>query len=195
MFRPLRPGAAGALQSLVLGLLLLCTDAARAQSRLPPPALAGVVKDTAWAELLGRALFWDTVAVLSASPATAQVTQQARAVRAPSGAQTTADQIARTLLAHRPLDKYVWLIQRAFDDSLWKGADGARVERNFALIWRISTLLYESTLQSGPATLRVCKPNADGSEFECSDEAEPVRIVPIPSQGPAPISQDQPTVG
>lgn len=193
MSRSLRPRAARALKTLVLGLLVLGTVAARAQSTWPAPP-AAVVKDEAWAEVLGQALFWDTVDVMTASSAASYVAAPAPESRQP-GPQHTAEQVARILLAHRPLDGYLWLIQQAFDDSLWKGPDQGQLERNFPLIWSISTSLYESTLQSSPARLHVCTPNPAGDAFDCRDEAEPARMVPIPSQGPALLSQDQPAIG
>jgi len=48
-------------------VLFLGTRAARAQEPQPLPDLTGIVKDDGWARILGKALFWDTVASASGS--------------------------------------------------------------------------------------------------------------------------------
>jgi hypothetical protein len=42
--------------------LSIAIHAAHAQERASPPDLSGIVKDEGWARILGKALFWDTVA-------------------------------------------------------------------------------------------------------------------------------------
>jgi hypothetical protein len=97
---------------------------------------------------------------------------------------SAAGQVARTVLAHQSLDKYLWLIRQAYDDSLWKGGDRARIDQHIPLIWRTSIMLYESTLNASPHRVRVCTPAADGESFDCRDEVERAKIVPIPAQAP-----------
>ena len=49
--------------------------------------------------------------------------------------------------------------------------------------------------KNAPALLRVCTPNADGETFECHDETMPIRIVPIPSQGPILVRDSRNVLG
>jgi hypothetical protein len=104
-------------------------------------------------------------------------------------------QVARAVLARRSLDKYLWLIRQAYDDSMWKGGDRAAIERHFPLIWRTSIMLYESTLGASPHRVHVCTPGADIDEFDCHDEIERARMVPIPAQAPLLGLQHQPNMG
>jgi hypothetical protein len=62
---PARPLAAVA--ALTLTAIQLIPSAARAQDRPPVPDFTGIVKDEGWARILGKALFWDTVARASGS--------------------------------------------------------------------------------------------------------------------------------
>ncbi|HEY3784226.1 MAG TPA: hypothetical protein VGL55_02985 [Steroidobacteraceae bacterium] len=155
---------------------------AAAGSDSPPPEIS-IVRDAAWAEVLGRTLFWDTAQAMTAAQSD------------PESTPGDAIQVAQALLARHSLDRYRWLIERAFKDSVWQGPGDARLRANFALIWRLSTRLYESTLQGRPANLRVCRPDLGSDEFKCAEEAEPVRIIPIPSQGPALIPANPPAIG
>ncbi len=127
--------------------------------------------------MLGETLFKDTVEVMSDSPvpppASASVSDK-----------SAVGQVARTVLANRSLDKYLWLIRQSFDDSLWKGGDRARIEQHFPLIWRTSILLYESTLNASPHRVRVCSPTDDVDVFDCRDEIDRAKIVPIPAEAP-----------
>jgi hypothetical protein len=93
------------------------------------------------------------------------------------------------------LDKYLWLIRQAYDDALWKGGDRARIEQHFPLIWRTSIMLYESTLNASPHRVRVCTPGTDGESFDCRDEIERAKVVPIPAQAPLLGLLHQPNVG
>jgi len=104
-------------------------------------------------------------------------------------------QVARTLLAHQPLDKYLWLIRRAYDDSLWRGGDRARIAQHFSLIWRTSIMLYESSLAASPTRVRVCTPDDSGDGFDCRDELERAKVVPIPAQMPILGAQHLPNIG
>jgi hypothetical protein len=106
-----------------------------------------------------------------------------------------AGRVARTVLAHQKLDKYLWLIQQAYDDTLWRGGDRIRIEQHFPLIWRTSIMLYEATLNASPHRVRVCTPGDDGDSFDCRDEVERARIVPIPAQAPIISSSHEPTTG
>lgn len=153
------------------------------------------VKDKALARVLGETLFRDTVDVMS-DPSVIHQTA------APSGAtldrtrdNSAVGQVARTVLAHQTLDKYLWLIQRAYDDTLWKGGDRARMEQHFPLIWRTSIILYEATLNASPHRVRVCTPAGDGESFDCRDEVERARIIPIPAQTPLLGSNNEPNMG
>lgn len=181
---------------LALGVsiaLQLCFPTARAtpSAKLAPhrsTALGGFVKDRALARVLGEELFRDTVAVVS-DPAY-QPTVSADSSRDNSAVA----QVARTVLAQRKLDKYLWLIQQAFDDTMWKGGDRTRIEQHFPLIWRTSIMVYEASLDAGPHRVRVCSPADDGDGFDCRDEIARARIVPIPARAPL-IPLHQPTLG
>jgi len=67
--RLLRPLAfLGVLAFSTLSLaLLLRAPSAQAQEQHPLPDLTGIVKDSGWARILGKALFWDTVASANGS--------------------------------------------------------------------------------------------------------------------------------
>ena len=151
-------------------------------------ALGGFVKDRALARLLGETLFRDTVDIMS-DPAN----QASKPADATSDNSAVA-QVARNVLSHQTLDKYLWLIQQAYNDSMWKGGDRARIEQHFPLIWRTSIMLYEASLGASPHRVRVCTPAANGDGFDCRDEISRARIVPIPAQAPL-IQLHQPTLG
>lgn len=104
-------------------------------------------------------------------------------------------QVARAVLAHESLDKYLWLIRQAYDDSMWRGGDRARIEQHFPLIWRTSIMLYESALNASPHRVRVCTPTEHEEDFDCRDEIERTTIVPIPSQAPLLALRNQPNIG
>jgi hypothetical protein len=194
----------------------MCFSVAHATANVKPTAqrttaLGGFVKDRALARLLGETLFRDTLEVMSDpanQPAGAAVPP---VVTAPAAATTPADpppsqvpaatrdnsavaQVARTVLAHQTLDKYIWLIQQAYEDSMWKGGDRARIEQHFPLIWRTSILLYEAGLTVTPHRVRICNPTDTSDEFVCRDETQLTRIVPIPAPAPL-IPLHQPTIG
>ncbi len=174
------PAPSGAWGCVVIAFLFAAAPALATQSTRSASsrsALGGFVKDAALARVLGEALFKDTVDVMSDSP----VPPPAAAASADNSA---VGQVARTVLAHRSLDKYLWLIRRSFDDSLWKGGDRSRIEQHFPLIWRTSILLYESTLDASPHRVRVCTPTDDVEVFDCRDELDRAKIVPIPVQAP-----------
>ena len=63
--RPVRPLAFFAVLAFsTLSLALpLRAPAAQEQDPRPLPDLTGIVKDPGWARILGKALFWDTVAI------------------------------------------------------------------------------------------------------------------------------------
>ncbi len=153
-------------------------------------ALGGFVKDIALARVLGETLFRDTVEMMSdASNFSAGIASAPTGEGPPAGGGQYQDnsavgQVARAVLAHRSLDKYLWLIERAYDDSMWKGGNRSRIQQHFPLIWRTSILLYESTLGASPHRVRVCIPTSDSEEFECHDELERPRMIPIPAQPP-----------
>jgi hypothetical protein len=180
------PFAVGAsvLFLCIAGLTMSVANATAAPTKPTPPptALGGFVKDRALAKVLGETLFRDTVDVMSDS----SIPVAAPASGAPGQFHdnSAAGQVARTVLAHQSLDKYLWLIRQAYDDSLWKGGDRARIEEHFPLIWRTSIMLYEATLNASPHRVRVCTPAADGESFDCRDEIERAKIVPIPAQAP-----------
>ena len=157
-------------------------------------ALGGFVKDCALAQLLGETLFRDTLEVMS-DPAN-QPAATAPASEAPAATQdnSAVARIARTVLAHQRLDKYIWLIQQAYDDSMWKGGDRTRIEQHFPLIWRTSIMLYEASLSASPHRVRVCTPADNGDGFDCRDEISRPRIVPIPADAPL-ILLNQLTIG
>jgi hypothetical protein len=190
--------------------------AAVAKPPFPRTALGGFIKDRAMARVLGETLFRDTMDVMSdaavqlpsASPpsaasssasALATSTPTARTPTAatpdPSRDNSVAGQVARTVLAHQKLDKYLWLIQQAYADTLWRGGDRARIEQHFPLIWRTSIMLYEATLNATPHRVRVCTPGDDGDSFDCRDEIERAKIVPIPAQAPIIGGLHQPAIG
>ena len=187
-------GGRPALLALGVSIILqLCFSTAEGtpSTQLAPQrssALGGFVKDRALARVLGETLFRDTVEVVS-DPAY-QPTAAPDATRDNSAVA----QVARTVLAHRKLDKYLWLIQQAYDDTMWKGGDRARIEQHFPLIWRTSIMLYEASLDASPHRVRVCNPAADGDGFDCRDEFARARIVPTPAQAPL-IQLHQPTIG
>jgi hypothetical protein len=158
-------------------------------------ALGGFVKDSAMARVLGETLFRDTVDVMSDVSIQPPETAPAAGTPDPSRDNSAAGRVARTVLAHRKLDKYLWLIQQAYDDTLWRGGDRARIERHFPLIWRTSIMLYEATLSASPHRVRVCTPADDGDGFDCRDEIARAKIVPIPSQAPSIRPLHQATIG
>jgi hypothetical protein len=199
---------------LVLGLSVVLQPylpLAHATASTKPPAkqtaLGGFVKDRALAQLLGEALFRDTVTVMS-EPANQTAASVAPPVVTSPASQTPASgqspamardnsavaQVARNVLAHQTLDKYLWLIQHAYDDSMWKGGDRARIEQHFPLIWRTSIMFYEASLGASPHRVRVCAPADNGDGFDCRDEISRTRIVPIPAQAPL-IQRHEPTIG
>ncbi|HEY2401384.1 MAG TPA: hypothetical protein VGI23_13590 [Steroidobacteraceae bacterium] len=187
---------------LALGVsvaLQMCFPVAHATANVKPTAqrttaLGGFVKDRALARLLGETLFRDTLEVMS-DPAN-QPAATAPASEAPAATQdnSAVARIARTVLAHQRLDKYIWLIQQAYDDSMWKGGDRTRIEQHFPLIWRTSIMLYEASLSASPHRVRVCTPADNGDGFDCRDEVSRPRIVPIPADAPL-IFPNQPTIG
>ncbi len=66
--RPVRPSALFAVLALSTVALPSGAPAAEAPQEQPPlPQLAGIVKDEGWARVLGKALFWDTVASANGS--------------------------------------------------------------------------------------------------------------------------------
>jgi hypothetical protein len=187
---------------LALGVsvaLQMCFPVAHATANVKPTAqrttaLGGFVKDRALARLLGETLFRDTLEVMS-DPAN-QPAATAPASEAPAATQdnSAVARIARTVLAHQRLDKYIWLIQQAYDDSMWKGGDRTRIEQHFPLIWRTSIMLYEASLSASPHRVRVCTPADNGDGFDCRDEISRPRIVPIPADAPL-IFPNQPSIG
>src|SRR5215467_2868610 len=106
-------------------------------------ALGGFVKDKALAQLLGEMLFRDTVEVMADLSIPPRLTPPAGRTREQVRDNSVVGQVARTVLEHRSLDRYLWLIRRAYADSMWKGGDRARIEAHFPLIWRTSIMLYE----------------------------------------------------
>jgi hypothetical protein len=181
------------------GIFTAVTSMAHATTAVKPahpgsPALGGFVKDRAMAQVLGETLFRDTVDVMSDS-SLPPPSMPAAGAPDPSRDNSTVGQVARTVLAHQKLDKYLWLIRQAYDDTLWRGGDRARIERHFPLIWRTSIMLYEATLNASPHRVRVCTPADDGDSFDCRDEIERAKIVPIPSQAPLIRSAHQPVAG
>jgi hypothetical protein len=165
-------------------------------------ALGGFIKDRAMARVLGETLFRDTVDVMSdlsvqlpaaSPPSTAS--PSAAVTPDPTRDNSAAGQVARTVLAHQKLDKYLWLIQQAYADTLWRGGDRVRIEQHFPLIWRTSIMLYEATLNASPHRVRVCTPTDDADSFDCRDEIERAKIVPIPSQAPLVEELHQPAIG
>lgn len=157
-------------------------------------ALGGFVKDRALARLLGETLFRDTVQVMSDPANQPATTSPAGGSAAATGDNSAVAQVARTVLAHQTLDKYIWLIQQAYDDVMWKGGDRTRIEQHFPLIWRTSIMLYEASLSASPHRVRVCTPADNGDGFDCRDQISRARIVPIPADAPL-ILRNQPTSG
>jgi len=153
-----------------------------------PIASDSFVKDRALARLLGETLFHDTVDVMS------DLTNEPTRSSDSTTDNSAVARVARTVLAQQTLDKYLWLIQQAYDDSMWKGGDRARIEQHFPLIWRTSILLYEAGLTVTPHRVRICTPTDGSDEFACRDEIELTRIVPIPAPPPL-IQLHQPTIG
>jgi len=89
--RPLALFAVLAFSTLSLALPLRASAAAEPQSgqdSRPLPDLTGIVKDTGWARILGKALFWDTVASANGSDCASChfVTGANRHIRDQSGA-------------------------------------------------------------------------------------------------------------
>jgi hypothetical protein len=184
---------------------LLAAPAANATAAVKSPggrvsALGGFVKDKALARVLGETLFKDTVEMMSDSSAFATVSAPGPASpgQSPDSSQhdnSAVGRVARAVLTRQPLDKYLWLIRQAYDDSMWKGGDRAAIEKHFPLIWRTSIMLYESTLGASSHRVRVCTPTDDIDEFDCHDEIERARVVPIPAQAPLSSLQHQPNIG
>jgi len=176
---------------LALGVSLalhFSPSGANAPPAVRPVASGSFVKDRALARLLGETLFHDTVDVMS--DPTNQPTRSSDSTTDNSAVA----QVARTVLAQQKLDKYLWLIQQAYDDSMWKGGDRTRIEQHFPLIWRTSILLYEAGLTVTPHRVRICNPTDTSEEFVCRDEIQLTRIVPIPAPAPL-IPLHQPTIG
>lgn len=138
----------------------------------------------------------DTVEVMSESDDAAQAADDdtGSSSAPPAREDGSTAELIRTLLTRRPIDRYLWLIHQGFDESLWQGPDRSRVEQNFALIWRLSLLLYESRLDSGATRLRVCEPT-DGDDLDCQDQTEPVGLLPIPTRVRLFGSSDEPVIG
>jgi hypothetical protein len=179
----------------ICSLMIAAADATAAPAKSTLTALGGFVKDRALARVLGETLFRDTVDVMSDSSIPPAVTAPTSGAPEQVRDNSAAGQVARTVLAHQTLDKYLWLIRQAYDDSLWKGGDRARIEQHFPLIWRTSIMIYESTLNASPHRVRVCSPAEDGETFDCRDEVARAKIVPIPAQAPLLGLLHQPNVG
>ena len=174
------------ISTLTSPAALATTAVARKGTAARVTALGGFVKDRALARLLGETLFRDTVEVMSDS---ATLSTVALPVPGPNAAgpyhdNSAVGQVARAVLASHSLDKYLWLIRRSYDDSMWRGGDRDLIEQHFPLIWRTSILLYESTLSASPHRVRVCAPTGEAEEFDCHDEIGHARMVPIPTQAP-----------
>jgi hypothetical protein len=158
-------------------------------------ALGGFIKDASLARVLGETLFRDTLAVMSDSTIPPPVATPAAGTSDQSRDNSVVGQVARTVLAQQKLDKYLWLIEHAYDDTLWKGGSRARIEQHFPLIWRTSIMLYEATLNASPHRVRVCTPGDDGESFDCRDEVERTKMVPIPAQAPLISESHQAVIG
>ena len=185
------------------------SDAAVQLPSAPPPSVASPsataqAAATTAASPSAAALAAGTTAASPSATALATGTPVAGTSTAATTAATTPDpwrdnsaagQVARTVLAHRTLDKYLWLIQQAYADTLWRGGDRTRIEQHFPLIWRTSIMLYEATLNASPHRVRVCTPADDGDGFDCRDEIERAKIVPIPAQAPIIGGLHQPAIG
>jgi hypothetical protein len=185
--------AFGAFVAFFSVLMLMSAPARATAGRSVRPgatALGGFVKDRAMARLLGEMLFRDTVDVMS-DPAVSPAAIKPD----PSHDNSAVGQVARTVLASRKLDKYLWLIRQAYSDTLWTGGDRARIEQHFPLIWRTSIMLYEATLNASPHRVRVCSPADDGESFDCRDEIERAKVIPIPSQAPLIGLSREPVIG
>ena len=152
---------------------------------------APIVRDEALARVLGEALFRDTLNVMNNLPAVSSSSSPTDTTAQNQKEGASAAELARTLLAHQPIDRYMWLIQRAFDTSVWKGSDRLVVQHNFPAIWRMAVRRYMSTLTGTPARQRVCAPTESADDFDCRDEMEPATIIPIPVHTPAIIPPDQ----
>jgi hypothetical protein len=193
------PFAVGACVSFlcICSLMIAGAEATAAPAKptFAGAALGGFVKDRALARVLGETLFRDTVDVMSDASIPRAVSTPTSSAPGQFHDNSAAGQVARTVLAHQSLDKYLWLIQQAYDDALWKGGDRARIEQHFPLIWRTSIMLYESTLNASPHRVRVCTPADDGESFDCRDEIERAKVVPIPTQAPLLAPLHQPNVG
>lgn len=185
---------AAAIALFVAGLTLTSAVNATVLGR-PAAELGGFVKDKVLASVLGETLFRDTLEVMSDSAALSAVAPGASDAGGQFHDNSAAGRVARTVLAHRSLDKYLWLIRQAYDDVLWKGGDRARIEEHFPLIWRTSIMLYESTLNASPHRVHVCAPTEDIDNFDCHDEIERAKIVPIPSDMRLLGVQHQPNIG
>ena len=194
---PFRVGASVLFLCICSLMVVAVADATAAAAKLayPGTALGGFIKDRALARVLGEMLFRDTVDVMSDSSIPRAVDVPTAGAPEQFHDNSAAGQVARTVLAHQTLDKYLWLIRQAYDDVLWKGGDRERIEQHFPLIWRTSIMLYESTLNASPHRVRVCTPAADGESFDCRDEIERAKIVPIPAQAPLLGLLNQPNVG
>jgi len=189
---PVRAWWPGLLAGLTLSVLLPALAGAQVPGK--QSHRAPLVRDVALAKVLGETLFRDTAEVIAQSPLQFQVADLGGSTAPVPGSGPKSDlnaQVARALLLHRPIDKYLWLIQRAFDESLWKGSDGERLQRNFPLIWRAAITLYESTLGAEQARVRICAPTDTIDEFACMDKREPARIVPIPAEAPSLLDPEQ----
>jgi hypothetical protein len=125
-------------------------------------------------------LFQDTLALISASHCVSRVALVTPAK--PACDESLVAQVADTLRTPQNLQKYTLLIQKAFDDSLWKGSGGTQLQQNFDLIWRVSVMLYESTLHSSIGRVYTCEPDDSLDGLSCRDELQRVQVVPIPAQ-------------
>jgi hypothetical protein len=189
---PFALGAAVIFFCITAATMTSVANATVARAR-PAPALGGFVKDKVLASVLGETLFRDTLEVMSDSGVASAVAAPVSGAGGSFRDNSAAGQVARAVLAHRSLDKYLWLIRRAYDDALWKGGDRARIEAHFPLIWRTSIMLYESTLEASPHRVHVCAPTGDPDNFDCHDELGRAKIVPIPAAMPLP--DHQPNMG
>jgi hypothetical protein len=205
-----RPAHWAGQLALTLTVFCLSTEMAHAKDSIKTPtvshktgvktpdrhtAMGGFVKDRALARILGETLFRDTVEVMSAYPVSIATAADERAPGNGFHDNSAVGQVARSLLAHESLDKYLWLIRRAYDDSMWRGGDRDRIEQHFPLIWRTAVLLYQASLNESPTRIRVCSPGDTEDSFDCRDEYQRARVVPIPSQMPIFGSPGGPNTG
>jgi hypothetical protein len=196
VFRVLYRGRAIPKIGLGVALVVSCALAAAADvksSASAEPDLRAIVKDASSAQLLGKVLFQDTLALISASHCVSRV-----AIVTPAKPACDANlvaQVADTLRTPQHLEKYAVLIQRAFNDSLWKGPGGTQLQQNFDLIWRVSVMLYESTLHSSVGRLYTCEPDGSEDGLRCRDELQRVEVVPIPADVEILSDRHQPTSG